>query len=142
MTIHLHLTVNCIKTITPPKFLTIYANAISKIIDKYDLENNVCIESQNTDFLLKLKAKNKNYRLFIYPSSFEDGLQQALKLELNGLSVSTEAITKEQIEIAHQHNLYVAIWNIHSKDKSKEAIKKNPDFIQTDKVEYLVDLLE
>lgn len=122
-------------------FQKTFVNSIARIIDKYNLENNVYIESQSNDFLIKLKEKNENYKLFIY-SSFENGLKTALNLDLYGITISTEDISKEQIEIAHRNNLYVAIWNTHSKNKNIEAVKKNPDFIQTDRVEYLVELLE
>lgn len=123
-------------------FQNIFANSIVKIIDKFGIENCVYIESQSKDFLIKLKGKNENYKLFIYPSSFENGLKTALDLDLYGITISTEDISKDQIEIAHSNNLYVAIWNTHSKNKNIEAVKKNPDFIQTDRVEHLVRLLE
>lgn len=119
-----------------------YVNALSKIIDVYDLKDNVYIESQSTNFLVKLKNKNVDYKLFVYPGTFEDGLETALSLDLYGITISTSKITKEQIEIAHNNNLYIAIWNTHSRKKNREAINKSPDFIQTDKVEYLVKLLD
>lgn len=123
-------------------FQNTFANSIERIIDKYNLENSVYIESQDDDFLIKLKEKNENYKLFIYPSSYDDGLETALALDLYGITISTAAISKEQIEIAHSYNLYVAIWNTHSNSKNIEAVNKNPDFIQTDRVEHLVELLE
>jgi glycerophosphoryl diester phosphodiesterase len=119
-----------------------YINAIAKIIDKYNLQNNIYIESEDIAFLQRLQEKDENYKLFIYPSSFEVGLQIALDLNLYGITISTEDITKQQVEIAHSNNLYVALWNTHSKERNTEAVTKNPDIIQTDKVEHLVKLLK
>jgi len=123
-------------------FHNTYANALTKIIDKYDLKNNIYIESQSESFLKTVQQLNKNYKLFIYSNFFEEGLEIALKLNLYGITISTEDITKEQIEIAHNNNLLVAIFNTHSKNKNVEAVKKNADFIQSDKVKHLIKLLK
>ena len=119
-----------------------YINALNKIIDKYDLQDNIYIESQSEEFLKLLQATNNNYKLFIYPSSFINGLEIAGNLNLYGITISTRDITKEQIKIAHNNNFLVAIWNTHSKNKNIEGIRKNPDFIQTDRVEHLIKLLK
>ena len=49
---------------------------------------------------------------------------------------------EEQIKIAHDNKLLVAIWNTHSASDNIEAINKNPDFTQTDKVKNLIKLLK
>ena len=126
----------------PENFKQTFANAISKLISKYNLENNVFIESQDKNFLLKLKKINPEYKLYIYPSSFQEGLETATSIGLYGITISTKIITKEQIQIAHENNLHITIWGIHTVNKNKEAILKNPDHIQTDKVKHLVKLLK
>ena len=130
---------NSINTVA---FQDSYINAISDIIDKYNLQDNVYIESHNIDFLKKLQEINTDFKLFIYPSSFEKGLELAIDNDLFGITISTDDISKEQIETAHINNLYVAVWNTNSKNKNIEAVKKNPDFIQTDRVEHLIKILK
>ena len=122
-------------------FKEAYINSLSKIIDKYDLKSNVYIESQDTIFLIKLKEREPYYKLFIYPPSFDEGFNIALDLGLYGITISTSDVSPEQIEIAHSNNLKVAIWNTHSENKNIEGVNKGPDFIQTDKVKHLVNLL-
>jgi len=61
---------------------------------------------------------------------------------LYGITISTEGITKGQITLAHNEGLLVAIWNTHSNRKNRQAVEKNLDFIQTDRVKNLVDLLK
>ena len=123
-------------------FYTNYINAMDKLIQKFDLEDNVYIESQSVDFLKQIQLKNPNYKLFIYPSSFESGLKIAEELNLYGITISTRDITKEQIQIAHTAQKRVAIWNTHSYSANVEAVSKNPDFIQTDRVKHLVKLVK
>jgi glycerophosphoryl diester phosphodiesterase len=124
------------------QFYATYINAVVNLIEKFQLENNVFIESQSVEFLTAFKNTKPDYRLFIYPSSFESGLDIALSLGIFGITISTHDISKEQIEIAHNNNLFVAIWNTHSETDNIESIHKNPDYIQTDKVKNLVKLLK
>ena len=119
-----------------------YITSLVKIIDKHDLKNSVYIESQDTSFLIKLKEKDSDYKLFIYPSSFDEGFQTALDLDLYGITISTKHVSQKQIEKAHSNNLKIAIWNTHSNTKNAEGVKKGPDFIQTDNVRHLVDLIK
>lgn len=123
-------------------FQEAYINSLAKIIDKYDLKSNVYIESQDTSFLIKLKERDPDYKLFIYPSSFHEGFNIALELDLYGITISTKKVSRKQIEKAHSNNLKIAIWNTHSKNKNIEGVNKGPDFIQTDKVKHLVNLLK
>jgi glycerophosphoryl diester phosphodiesterase len=119
-----------------------FINSIVKIAKKFNLEENIYIESQDLAFLQLFKNQHPSYKLFIYPSSFESGLKIATDLDLYGITISTRDITKEQIKIAHENNLYVAIWNTHTNSDNIEAIKKNPDFIQTDNVKSLIELIK
>lgn len=123
------------------KYYESFINAIIKIAQKYELEDNIYIEAENVEFLTQFKNKKPDYKLFIYPSSFESGLNTALFLKLSGITISTRDITKEQIKMAHDNNLWIAIWNTHTDDDNIDAISKNPDFIQTDNVRNLVKLL-
>jgi glycerophosphoryl diester phosphodiesterase len=120
-----------------------YCNALIRIIDQFGLKpGKICIESQNTEFLQLLKHRRPELRLFIYPDSFEEGLEKALELDLSGITISTRNVTREQIALAHSHNLMVATWNVHSAEDNKKAIRKNPDFIQTDELKNLIRLLK
>ena len=119
-----------------------YITALISLLEKYQMEDNVYIESQDTVFLKKVKALKPDLKLFIYPSSFNTGLSIAKELNLYGITISTRDVTKAQIAEAHQYQKRVAIWNIHSKSDTKEAIDKNPDIIQTDKVSMLIRLLK
>lgn len=124
------------------RFNEAFARALARIIGEYQLESTACIESQDPGFLKFFKTIMPAAKLFIYPSSFESGMETADSLGLAGITISTREISEEQVAEAHRHNLLVAIWNIHSEAENIEAINKNPNYIQTDKVRNLVELLK
>lgn len=57
---------------------------------------------------------------------------EAEKLDLYGITISSDNVTKSQIEQAHLKNKRVTLWNIHNGKDMNVALKKNPDYIQTD----------
>ncbi len=119
-----------------------YINALARIIKKHDLLDNVLLESQDELFLSLLQNSNADYKLFIYPTSFESGLAIAKKMKLYGITISTNKVSKEQIEIAHKNNFRITIWSVNSRNKNRKGVRKNPDFIQTDRLSHLISIME
>lgn len=118
-----------------------FTDAIIEIVEKYDLQRKICIESGDNEFLKVLQSKRRWYKLFIYPQNFDEGLNTAKELGLYGITISTNQISAAQIETAHSEGIRVTLWDANSEQENYEAIEKNPDFIQTDNVKYLVGLL-
>ena len=118
-----------------------FSSALVKFYDKFGLHSNVYIESQNITFLGVIRAKAPSLRVYYYPQTFDDGLNIALEYGVQGITISNEVIDVDQVALAHQYGLFVTIWGVNTKEKNKDAIRKNPDMIQTDNVQYLVDLL-
>lgn len=119
-----------------------FANAIIRLLSEYNLSESICIESTDEQFLQILKQKNQFLKLFIYPSSFEDGLETAARLNLYGITISNDNITKDQVKSAHDHNLRVAVWNTQQNKDNIHAIEKSPDYIQTDRLRHLLRILD
>lgn len=122
-------------------FIHVFTDEIVKFYNKYGLYNNVYVESQDPEFLNLLKSKKPEIGGYYYPQTFEDGFNRAMQFGFRGISISTDAISKEQVQQAHDNGLFVTIWGVETKKRNEEAILKNPDMIQTDKVDYLVKLL-
>lgn len=119
-----------------------YKNALISLVETYVDPARIMIESPDTVLLNKIKAEKPVYRLFYYPPDFEKGLETALQQNYAGITISTRSVSREQIAQAHQNGLLVATWNTHSRKENREAILKNPDIIETDKVQHLSKILE
>lgn len=61
-------------------------------------------------------------------------------MQLFGLTMSNENITASEIKKAHQNNLRITLWNIKTKKENLNAISKSPDYIQSDKINYLLQV--
>jgi glycerophosphoryl diester phosphodiesterase len=123
-------------------FNKIFSKKLVEIVDYYDLDDNIFIESGDTDFLTLLRKERPGYKLFSYLTPFEKNLKTALDMGLSGIVISTENITKEQVMLAQDYGLMVSIFGSNSRIRNVEIIQKNPDIIQTDKINSLVELVK
>jgi glycerophosphoryl diester phosphodiesterase len=119
----------------------VFRRAIIRLLEKYQMESNVFIESHDLIFLSAFKSM-KDYKYFLNPDNFETGLALADSLGLYGIIMDDDNITGEQIALAHQHGKYVQTWGPVTRNENAEAIHKNPDAIQTNNVHAMMELLK
>jgi glycerophosphoryl diester phosphodiesterase len=123
-------------------FLDKYATTLLKTTDKYNITTTSFIESTDTNFIRILLNKQPSLNIFVYSHSFEYALAVANKMNLKGITMSNDEISKEQVSIAHANNRQVTLWNIHTENENIEAIEKNADHIQTDKLKHLLKVFD
>lgn len=123
-------------------FNKLFARALFRLVSKYKLEGNYFVESFSPDFLQSVRAVLPDAKLFAYTGSFVESLSFNNQVELYGITINQDYITKEEIERAHSLNLRVALFNADTRQQNLNAIAKSPDYIQTDNVEYLLKVLK
>ena len=126
---------------TSSSYLNRFNNALIRIIDKHKLASNVYIEFKRRDLIKSLKTKRSDLKIFVY-SDFDYALALVNEFQLQGIVNSVDKISKEDVLKAHENGTMVAVLNAHSKSTNIEAIEKNVDFIQSDKVRHLVRVLK
>ena len=119
-----------------------YVNSISLLFSSYDLYPHCYTEVQNEDFIANLTIADSQINTFVYPQTFDSGINIAIDNNLRGISIHTDNITKEQVKLAHDNGLYVIIWGVNSNSENEEAILKNHDLIETDALKNLIKLLD
>lgn len=127
---------------TVDQYFLDFITSLKAIYDEFSLHERVYIEAQSELFLSTLQQADPDMLLFIYPQVFESGFTIATNLNLYGISISTDVVSEEQVQLAHNAGLRVIIWNVKTKAEHKEAIRKNPDIIESDNIDYLVSLLK
>jgi glycerophosphoryl diester phosphodiesterase len=120
-------------------YLKSFSNQIKKVTNSYNLSENIYVESQDTMFLNLLGS---DFKRFFYPNNFEYGFEVCQKFNYVGITISNDKITENQVSLAHQNGFQIITWNTHSRKKNIEAIEKNVDVIETDKVNYLSKMID
>lgn len=125
---------------TSSVFLNEFVGNISELLDTFGIISNSYVQLGRADMISKFNELRPDISLFSYPE-FDTGIELASENNIKGITVQVDRVSAEQIQIAHDLGLLVAIYGTHKKKKNIEAVEKNPDFIQTDKVKYLMDIL-
>jgi glycerophosphoryl diester phosphodiesterase len=120
--------------------MNLFAQAVIDLTLKYHLEDRVMVESENGDFLYYI-MKNCDF-IETYLTSFGDfelGVSRALDAGFSGISFAykvKEPISRAQIDLIHRKGLKIQLWTVNDSIDITEAISINPDYIQTDNLEY------
>jgi glycerophosphoryl diester phosphodiesterase len=126
---------------TSAKYRNTFCNALLKFIDKYNIQDHVTIELKREDIIKTLKKLRPNLKIYAL-FEFDKALQLANQYQLQGIVISVDKISKEQVSIAHQNGLKVIVANTHSNQRNIEAIHKNVDVIETDNLKHLLKVLK
>jgi glycerophosphoryl diester phosphodiesterase len=118
-----------------------FANALYSLIQRFDLVENCFIESYSSYFLKIMSLKNNKLKLFVHSDNYADCLDILKDVPLYGVTMDRTRISKEQIADAHKRGLHVTLFNLYSESDNLEGIKMNPDFMQSDKCDFLINAL-
>jgi len=121
-------------------YFNAFTDSIISLVQTLEIE--CYVESQNVDFLQLIQTKKPEYKLLYYPENFDEGYEVVSTYGFYGLSIDTEKISQQEVEHAHSNGYWITLWNVHTKNRNKEAILKSPDCIQADKLSHLLTLLE
>ena len=122
-------------------YVNTFNNALLSLINQYSISNNVNLEFKKTEFFNDMQQKRPDLKLFVN-SDFNQGIEIAEQWGLTGISINSKNITFDQVSAAHEHGIMIASWGVDSKEKNLENIKKNVDFIQTDRLKHLIKILK
>ena len=120
------------------------AQSIINLVSKYGLSHQVMVESETGDFLYYIKTHSDNIETYLSTDGdFELGTSRALKAGFTGISFKykfDEEITLEQIQLIHRKGLKIHLWTVDDLADINEALSIQPDYIQTDNVNYVMNL--
>ncbi|MDP2385548.1 MAG: glycerophosphodiester phosphodiesterase family protein [Bacteroidota bacterium] len=123
-------------------YIQTYADVLLEFTDKYEITNTSFFETIDTNFIRILLNKKPDLNIFFYSHRFEDALAIANNMNLKGITMEIDQISAEQVDLAHANNRQVTLWNVHTENQNIEAIEKNPDHIQSDKLKHLLKIFD
>ena len=121
-----------------PSYFTVLNNALVKLINKHNLENNVYLTFKRKE---SIKSLRPDLKIFVY-ADFDSAFSIAKEFKLQGITIAVDRISKDEVLKAHNNGFMVAVYNAHSAGRNIDAINKNVDFIQSDRVKHLIKVLK
>jgi glycerophosphoryl diester phosphodiesterase len=117
------------------------SNGVSNLIDKYNGYNWIFVESGNLNFLNEVRVENRRIQLLFDGDITVENIEKMLLLDIKGIVSRNATISKEKVTYAHSKGLQVSVFDLKSRSSHINAIKNNVDFIQTDNIELLINIL-
>lgn len=118
-----------------------YVRALSAIVEKHHLQNRLLLESIIPDFLLMVNQEMPPVRTFLYAEDVSWAIRTADSLNFYGVTFDLNRVNKPIVKEAHARNLRVTLFNQKNRADNKRTLELSPDFIQTDALKDLVELL-
>lgn len=138
-----------LKTFTPcptnrsyEEFREMMVQAVIALIERYQAEDWIVVESGDVVLLQMVAQRNPAIRLFLHQHQVPQVIDEAHKHNLFGIVVPDGQINSQQVKLAHELGLRVSLYQVKSRSSMVEAIQKNPDYIQTDNVPLLQQMLD
>ncbi len=114
------------------------AESIANFIQQNSRKKPILVESQDTSFLNYFHQLSPFSPTYFYTSIFDDGFKALNTFNYHGLTMDLQNINKEQIETLHAGNFKISLWNVQTVGENSDALQLNPDYIQTDEINDLL----
>ncbi len=111
------------------------AKEIVRLINKYNLQKYVLVETDYLDVLKTVKSLNPRISCFVLGyNNFDEHLNTVQKIGVDGLSFNynDSSLTQQAINKLHNLNMKIQVWTIRNEKELKNAKILKVDFIQTD----------
>ncbi len=123
------------------EYVKTFNSALISLIDKYGLDDNVFVELKRESLIADFTNRKPKVRTIVY-QPFDKAMILARQYNLDGMILPMESITEEQVRLAHESNIRVTVFNVLTKEDNKRALRLNVEYIETDKVKNLLELLK
>ena len=123
-------------------YLQRFAKALEEVHASYKDQVRLIVESINPDLLLAVQRLNPDLPLFLQVWDLEKGKRAVIDRNFQGVSVSLRIANQAFVQSIHEAGLQVAIFGVTTRQKNRASIQLHPDYIQTDRIEHLVHLLD
>lgn len=116
-----------------------FADTLATIPSRYP-DLRILMESPDTAFLRLLIDRDITTGLYLYTSDPEEAQRVARPMGLEGISIRSSLISREQVKASQQSDVRVMLWGTGTRHHNRAALLKGPDLIQSDRLPHMVKL--
>ncbi len=117
------------------KYAQVMSEQLVKIINEFDIKKNAIVETSDIRVLNQIQLLDSSIIAMQDIGAFENDFKYVLSNNFNGLVVANKNITAEQVLLAKKAGKKVVIYGERTRSGLKEVLDKDPDVIQTDKID-------
>ena len=108
-----------------------FLRAVKKLLDKYDMSENIIIEGEKDFLLLGRRIGLRSKECIVRVGTIEESVDCAVEYNFYCVGAAT-TISETVVKYAHSKGVRVVVWNAKNTVGNNEAIDKNVDIIQSD----------
>jgi glycerophosphoryl diester phosphodiesterase len=130
----------CIEAMENIKYLNMLARSLARTVKDLKIKDKITVETGNHEFagIVKGILPELAYDMDCSPSTL-DTLEPGGNWK--GVVLMHNEVTKETIEKVKRLGLHVTLFGMQTRNDFKEAINKQPDYLQTDNIPLTQELL-
>jgi glycerophosphoryl diester phosphodiesterase len=123
------------------EFHAVYIDEIVDVISQYQYQQYTYISSSEIDLLKDLHQKEPLIKLMIETNEISWGVEIINENNWFGIVAKNNGVLKKDIDFAHSQNVRVALFGVKIQSDIEDAVNKHPDFILTDNILKLQQIL-
>jgi glycerophosphoryl diester phosphodiesterase len=121
---------------------------LNKLIDriiylakKNNVEDLIFVEANSSYFLNTIKEKSKIKTFYLGFTDFRKVIDYAIENNYSGISqnYNDPDVNYENVQYAKKHKLIIQLWTPNTEQDLKKVFLLNPDYIQTDHINFKPD---
>lgn len=122
-------------------FFDVYTSKIINILSEYQYEQYTYITSGDINLLKEFSDKSTHLKLMIETSQVNWAVEKIKEYNWYGFVAYNHKVSKQDIDYAHSKGVRVALFGVKSQSSQVDAVNKHPDFIITDNIPQLQQIL-
>ncbi len=124
-----------------PEYINTFNTSLHSLIKEFDLKSNSIIEFKHAGLIEHYRMLDSTQSIFAY-TDFDIALEFIESYNLQGFVSDLNKITPEQIIWANENNIEVALFNARTNSRNIQAVELKANYIQTDRVNHLLRVLD
>jgi len=113
-----------------------------ELVNRHNISSNSYLSTSRISLLDKLNVIDSTLNLFFYSgANFQESLNLVIAKNYDGITIHIESLDKTLVDRAHNLGIEVAAFGANTTETNINAIEYGVDYIETDQLQNLLNLL-
>jgi hypothetical protein len=114
------------------------AESVLALVDKYDMQKMVLVESNSVEFLQELDDQSSVSQCVVSLGDVDEGIANAAYVKARGISLEygVEEVNADVVNLVHNKGYGLILWVVNEPEDITTAWNSKPDFIETDNADF------